>query len=237
MHSSPLFVVALWVDKYICLSKFNSMFIRIVKKKNDRVSIRAVENIRQDGKVKQKTVACIGHAHKDDIKNIEKFKKWGEDIIIKMKNEEHPTLPGFEYVHAPKKKTPKEQTDKVSPGNLREEKRLCQGVEDVFEEIYEQLNLFDSINTGYKKDESNKILKDLVLSRIHKPSSKRQSVADLSRDRGIDYHLDKVYRVMDLIEDNEDRIKSKVFNGTLSLHVPAHNPPPFRLIVPHRSGS
>ena len=47
------------------------MFVRLVQKKNDHISIRVVENVKKDDKVKQKTVFCVGHFHKDQVKEIE----------------------------------------------------------------------------------------------------------------------------------------------------------------------
>ena len=84
------------------------MFIRLTKKPNNRVSIRIVENNRVEGKVKQRTISGIGTAHEDDLKKIETLKRVGEDLIIKLKNEADPVLPGLEkIIHAPQKKMKK----------------------------------------------------------------------------------------------------------------------------------
>lgn len=58
------------------------MFVRLVKKKNDHVSIRIVENVKIKGKVKQKTVCCVGHFHKDKAKEIKTHKRFGEELRI-----------------------------------------------------------------------------------------------------------------------------------------------------------
>ena len=210
------------------------MFVRLVKKKNDHVSVRIVQNVRVEGKVKQKTVCCVGHFHKDNVKKIESYKRIGEELIIKIKNEEHPALPGFEeIVHTPHKKAsqPSEKKDGLvlkgveTSGEigiediktLKEEGRICVGIEDVFAQAYNQLGLLDGINTGRKKSESNELLKEMVLSRIHKPSSKSKSVQNIKRDKTVELNLDKVYRMMDKVSKNEGRIKNKVVGQTLDL--------------------
>ena len=226
--------MALCIDAGLRLLDSKVMFIRLVKKKNDHVSVRIVRNVRVNGKVKQKTVCCVGHFHKDAQERIEAHKRIGEELIIKLKNSEKPALPGFEeIVHAPRKrkvssseaKPPSPSTSVSSCSSvsvpdisqLEERHRFCVGVNDIFSHAYHQLSLFDSIDTGYKKPQSNEILKELVLSRIHKPSSKKSSVEFLSRNRGVHLDLDKVYRVMDRVFDNEDRIKSKIKGHTLDL--------------------
>ena len=55
------------------------MFVRVVQKSNDHVSVRVVENKRVGKKVKQKTICCVGHTHKDKIEKIEFLKKLGLD--------------------------------------------------------------------------------------------------------------------------------------------------------------
>ena len=195
------------------------MFVRLVQKKNDHVSIRIVENMKKDGKVRQKTVCCVGHFHKDNIKKIERFKKIGEELIVKLKNEKRPTLPGFEeIIHAPKKRNKQKSQDlNCDYKNLKEEARIRVGIDDVFSHEYKQLGLFDTINSGYKKEESNELLKNIVMARIDKPSSKRKSVANLEKDKNEKIDLDSVYRMMDKLSDREDWVKNKIGKRILNL--------------------
>ncbi len=190
------------------------MFVRAIKKQNDRVSLRIVESKRIDGKVKQKTVCGLGTAHKDDKQRIESLTRIGNQLIVQMKNEKTPALPGMEELtHSPKRK----QEAKVSVKHLREEKRLNKGIEEVFGGIFNQLNLTDCISSGYKKSESNQLFKEIVLSRIASPSSKRKSVENLKRDNDLELDLDKVYRMMDKVYNNIDHIKSKICSATVDL--------------------
>ena len=63
-----------------------SMFVRLVQRPNDHISVRIVENKRVNGKMKQKNVCCIGHTHKDKVKEISRFQKIGEEMVIRQES-------------------------------------------------------------------------------------------------------------------------------------------------------
>ncbi len=211
--------MALWVVGGIFIFHHGFMFVRLVQKKNDHVSIRIVENVKKDGKVKQKTVCCVGHFHKDNTKKIETFKRIGEEMIVKIKNEIRPALPGFEEIlHTPKKRDKREDSaPDISSKYLKEEARIHVGIEDIFSEQYKELGLFDTIESGYKKEQSNDLLKSMVLARIDKPSSKRKSVININRDKNKEIDLDRAYRMMDKLSGRGQWIQDKIAEETLSL--------------------
>lgn len=197
------------------------MFIRETKKPNNRISIRIVENERVSGKIKQKSVCTIGQCCADDLEKIKLLKSMAEDLLIKIKNNELPVLPGLEStIHASSKKLAKEKNqneDLVSISSLVEVSRLNVGIKDVFGSAYEQLNLHNSIQTGYKEDEANEILKKLVLARINNPVSKRKSAKDIKKNTDEEINLDRIYRMMDKVYDNTDSIKNIIKSSTLTL--------------------
>ena len=219
------------LDGGVFVSHHGFMFVRLVRKKNDHVSIRIVENVKKDGKVKQETVCCVGHFHKDNTKKIETHRRIGEEMIVKIKNEIRPALPGLETaVHAPKKRNKKEGTEDdwtCSYKHLKEESRVRVGIDDVFSRQYEQLGLLGTIDSGYKKERGNRLLRDMVVARIDKPSSKRKSVMDIKRDRNLDgdgdkgggegIGLDGVYRMMDKLGGREGWVQDRVAARTLGL--------------------
>ncbi len=194
------------------------MFVRLVKKSNNHVSIRIVENVRESGKVKQKIICGVGHFHKNNLKEIEERKKIANELIIKIKNESSPSLPGFEkIVHEPKTRKDNKQKNSLELSKrLKEESRISIGIDDIFEDIYHQLGLSDAIDTGYKKEKSNQLLKRMVLSRIEKPCSKRKSVETIKRDKLEIIDLSSVYRMMDKVYDNRRRIQDKIVNNILN---------------------
>ena len=189
------------------------MFVKKVKRPNNSISIQIVENKRVGKKIIQKVIRHMGQwVHQDEI---DKMIKVAESIIIDLKNAEDPALPGFEEIHRPK--TKEEKVTNVSIENLKEEGRIHRGVEDVFGNEFEKLNLFDAIDSGYKKEKSNALFKEIVLGRIAAPESKNKIVKIIERDKGITLDLDCVYRMMDKVYINEERIRNKISTSTLSL--------------------
>ena len=149
------------------------MFVRTVKKNNDHVSIRIVENKRQGKKVKQKTICCIGHTHKKNTEKIELFKRIGKKLIPDLKSEKQTTLPGIEESWPPKNShnKPSPYNDTVHVKNLKEEARIHIGCSDIFGKAYDQLKLTTSFGTKDKQKQAGDLLKEIVLSRLESPLS------------------------------------------------------------------
>ncbi len=193
------------------------MFVKKVKRPNGSISIQIVDNQRVGKKVIQKVIRHMGQwVHEDEI---EKMVSVAESIIISLKNEINPVLPGLEKeMHTPEKRKEKNGIeDTVAIKNLEEESRIKTGVDDVFGTAFEMLDLFDSIDTGYKQDEANSIFKQMVLERVANPESKRKSIKNIKRDKNVALDLDRAYRTMDKIFENTDRIKKKISDNTLEL--------------------
>ena len=196
------------------------MFVRRVKRKNGRILLRIVENLKVDGKVKQKFICGLGSFCEDDEEGIKNYTRMGEKLIIDIKNERRPTLPGMETAIHGRRGTKKKKGES-SPSslhkNLKEESRIRVGVDDVFANEFEQLGLLNTINSGYKEEESNKQLKEVVLARIDKPSSKKKSLENIERDKNKAFDLDSVYRTMDKLYKREDWVKERIGKKTLEL--------------------
>ena len=197
------------------LADHGCMFVRQAKRK-DKILLQVVENVRVNGKIKQKFICGLGTFRKDETEAIKEFTEFGEEFIIKEKNKRKPCLPGMEkYVHGRKENKNKEET--VSIGTLVEEARIKLGPESVYGEEYRQMGLFDSIGTGYKKEESNKLLEKIVLERIENPCSKRESVDNIRRGRNEEVGLGRVYRMMDKLGEREEWVKEKIARDTIGL--------------------
>ena len=190
------------------------MFVRVVQKSNDHVSVRVVENKRVGKKVKQKTICCVGHTHKDKIEKIEFLKKLGLKIIRDLKSEDQYLLEGMKDTYSPKKKG---QDDKVHISGLEEELRFRVGCSEIFGSLYDQLKFGECFKTGYKKKELNDLLKEMVLARIEKPLSKRGSIFEINRHQGRKLEQDRVYRMMDKLYENKLAFKERICHQTMSL--------------------
>ncbi len=130
------------------------MFVRTKKKDENRWHVQIVESIRQGDSVQQKLIRSIGVAHSPE--EVEQFKKIGEKAIIHIKNSLQPVLAFVdpELVHAPKQKR-KLVDDKVKLKDLKEDRRVIEGIQDIFGTVFEQMvKAYPQL--AYKADESKR---------------------------------------------------------------------------------
>jgi len=194
------------------------MFVRLIKKPNDHVSVRIVENKRDGKKIKQKTICCVGHTHKNNKEKIQMFKRLGHNLIRDMKEEMQMVFSGIPDSFPPEKKPPNEFPEgMVHAESLKEEHRISTGCSDIFGLAYEQLDLPEVFGKGLKQRQVLELLKEITLCRLEEPSSKRKSVEMLKRVRNREVHLDRVYRMMDKVYEHREGIKARVCERTLSL--------------------
>lgn len=199
------------------------MFVRAVKKNNNHLSIRIVKNIRHGKKVKQKTICCIGHTHKNNIEKIQLFTKIGKELIAKWAKDIQMVFPDIKQQLSSscvsvqeKKKKPALPDDLVYAKSLKEEARISKGIEDIFGKVYEDLPIEECFPSGYKRKEVSCLLKEMVLSRLQNPVSKRKSVAEIKNKKHKALDLDRVYRMMDKLYEHREKVKKCVCDQTLS---------------------
>ena len=192
------------------------MFVRAKQKDESRWQVQILESVREGSKVRQKTIRNIGVAlNQEELHN---FKKIAEAAIVSMKNARNPVLPIFDPFdfHSPiPKKKPVDPEARVK--DLQHVQTFNDGIREVFGKVFDDLKLHEIIRDSRKDFEWNAILKAHVLARIAKPESKRAASMRLEQDFGIDIPLEKAYRMMDHVEKQENRIKGRIKQATLSL--------------------
>ena len=207
-----------------------SMFVRTVKKNQNHVSVRIVKSVRKGAKVRQQTICCVGHTHKNNIEKIQLFTKMGEELIQKMGAEIQKVFPGWESQNQRDISLPEGlgnrhtlPDDLVYARSLKEQSRVAIGIEDIFGLAYEQLNIKTCLSSGYKSSEVYHLLKKMVLARLECPISKMKTVQNINKKgkeennkKDEDLKLDRVYRMMDKIYTCRERIKNRIFDQTLS---------------------
>ena len=190
------------------------MFVRTKEKPNGKISVQIVESHRKADKVSQKIIRHVGQAVTE--MEVEELKKLAQKIIVEMENQRSPVLPIFapEDIYGTSHET---MDDKVDMAKLREEQRIIEGIGDVFGKLYEDLGLARALGET-KKDESwNDILKACVLARIANPVSKYRTASMLEQDYGIRIALEKIYRMMDRLVEQESHIRQTITSSTLGL--------------------
>ncbi len=193
------------------------MFIREKVRANGSIAIQIVENTRSGKKIKQRVLRHIGQAFSSD--ELDVLRKLAVSVIGKMKLEmPQMILPG---ITAKELFCPRPETDEldymVRVKDLREKKRIIEGIGEVFGRLYSELGFDNLVISGRNNGEWNKILKACVLARIAFPASKLQTVLRLERDFSLSIPLEKMYRMMDSVAKDIERIKEKVLWTTLQL--------------------
>lgn len=191
------------------------MFVVAKKKSENRWQVQVVESVRKGKSVRQKIVRNVGTAYSE--KELSEFKRIGEAAVISIQNARRPVLFDPEDFYAPNKRAKSVENDQVRMKNLREEKRIVEGIPDIFGKIYEELG-FDKLLTGSNNDADwNAILKAMVLSRLASPQSKLASAQFISDVFDIKIPIHKIYRMLDLLADANNRVQSIVAQRTRAL--------------------
>ena len=201
------------------------MFVRVKTTPNSpRKSVQIVESFRVGDKVRQKIVKHIGIALDD--KELEELKLLAQSIKRKLELEN--TLPLFTPEEIDKeitkvKKRVKEDiySDEdyiVNIKDLIEEDRVITGIHDIYGKLFDELNIKSIFANPARNKTSIEYFKNIVLSRIAKPDSKRATVNMLEENFGISLNLDYVYKMMDKLDDKAiERLNTLAYNHTKEL--------------------
>ena len=196
------------------------MFVRVKSTPNSpRQSVQIVSSVRVGDKVKQKIVRYIGIAMDDD--ELVRLKELAEVVKAKLEAQHQPGLfppeaVAKQVIEAKAAKASK-ATLNVDLRQMVEEQRVVLGIHEVYGEVYRQLS-FDTLLSQKRYRASHEALFHCVMARIANPKSKRGSVQHLEQDFGVSLSLEKVYRMMDQLDDNTiSRLQAMTCEGTRSL--------------------
>lgn len=154
-----------------------------------------------------------------DDQELEKLKDLAELIKSKIEYEHTPSLLSPEELaqQAIEARKNKDKELHVDLKKIKEEQRIVLGFHEVFGKISKEIG-FDKLLTSRHGESANKILRDIVIARIANPTSKRSSIMMLEEDFGIRINLDKVYRMMDKLDEAAClKIQELSYQATLSL--------------------
>ena len=198
------------------------MFVRVKSTPNSpRQSVQIVQSVRVGDKVKQKIVRYVGIAMDDD--ELVRLKELAEVVKAKMEAQHQSSLFPPETVAKQmiEAKAAKAQASKATLNvdlmQMVEEQRVVLGIHEVYGEVYRQLS-FDTLLSQKRYRASHEALFHCVMARIANPKSKRGSVQHLEQDFGVSLSLEKVYRMMDQLDDDTiSRLQAMTCEGTRSL--------------------
>ena len=178
------------------------MFIRVKSTPNSpRQSVQIVESVRHGKRVRQKIVRHVGVASEPD--EIERLKDLAEFIKAKLEADIHPTLFPAEQLAQLIIDCRRRRDSAALPVNLkqlRETGRIVSGIHDVYGQAYQDLGLHQLL-PAQRYRTSNEVLCHCVMARLANPKSKRASVGDLATNFGVQIPLQRVYRMMDALDE------------------------------------
>jgi hypothetical protein len=193
------------------------MFVRKKHQVNGKVSIQIVENVRESGKVRQKTLRHVATVLANEI---ERFMELAEHIRAEMEVEREQNLFSTQtlaemVITARNGSIGDESSLPVNLRKIREESRITTFFHEIYGSLYDETGfpmIFKSCRV------SRSVLKDTVMVRLAKPCSKRSTAEFLERDFGIDTPIEKIYRMMDtLTETRINRIQDYCWYHSKSL--------------------
>jgi len=199
------------------------MFIRVKSTPNSpRKSVQIVHSIRKGTTVTQKIIRHVGIAM--DNQELEQLKLLAESIRLKIEEEGQELLFGPEELeHLDKKRANRKikETDddyKVNLKNLTEEQRVVRGIHDVYGKVFDSLGYAHVIKNPARHKATVKMFRDIVLGRIANPQSKRSTVGMLEEDFGITLDLERVYKMMDSVDDEAiEKLNEITYKNTAGL--------------------
>ena len=178
------------------------MFVRVKTSPNSAgKSVQIVQSLRKGERVTQRIVRHVGMAYDED--EVKKLKLLAESIKLKLE------AGGQQFLFKPEEivklsdsgKKYKEQDYIVNIKNLTEEQRMVSGIHDVYGKLFYGLGYSKVIKRPSRNKATVDIFKNIVLARIANPVSKRSTVDMLEEDFGVTLDLDRVYRMMDKLDE------------------------------------
>lgn len=185
------------------------MFIRCKKKQNKNhsfnQSVQLVESFRDGKTVRQKIIKHIGVAYNEQ--ELADLKALALSIKEKLETGVQPSLFSPEQLPAKEgNKTPdapafSDEDYQVDIRELVEQGRVIKGIHDIYGALFDELDVAKTFKNPSNQKAKVNMFKQIVMARIANPDSKRASVHALEEQFGVSLNLDKVYRMMDSIDD------------------------------------
>lgn len=196
------------------------MFVRIKTTPNSpHQAVQIVQSVRRGNKISQNIIRHIGFARNDE--ELEKLKLLAESIKIKIEAGAQRLLISPEELAVLKLKAKKEKKNsdyKVDLRGLIEEERVVSGIHEVYGRLFDELGYKDIFPDASGEKALVDMFKNIVFARIANPMSKRSSVDMLAEDFGISLNLDKVYRMMDRLDDDViERLNKFSYHNSVGL--------------------
>jgi transposase len=182
------------------------MFVRVkTHPSSPHKQVQICHAFRESGTARQKVIRHIGTARNES--ELLELKTLAVTIKaqIEMENRLSFSSPMVE-------KQTEATVDQINLLDTEEKGRYVEGFHEIFGKIFSQVG-FDDI---LPKNQTS-VLLDVLLARIATPCSKSRTHRILNGEFGKDTSLDRIYRMMDVLVENKDKIHKKIFTATQNL--------------------
>lgn len=197
------------------------MYIRLTRSKRSKnPTVQIVESYRENGKVKQRTIASLGVMRSEEDR--ERLTRVGNALIQKMESL-RPQQSSF--FPKPEKSIPKDtQRDaaKVDPKNLLHVRTRTCGFEEVFGKLAQEVGfkgILSTIDTMSRTSYSiQQIVMMLITQRLAEPTSKRRTLYLYQQENDTPIcELHQVYRAMDALGPFDEPIQKAAYDATVRI--------------------
>lgn len=180
------------------------MYVRTKTNPNSpRTAVQIVQSVRKGERIVQKLVRHVGVAM--DNQELAQLKLLAASMKVALETGPQGSLWRPEELALRAARRPDQPSSKddadylVNLKEVREEERVVRGIHEVYGALFDELKFSAIFNNPTKA--LVRLFRDIVLARVANPKSKRASVALLEEDFGISLNLDRVYQMMDRIDD------------------------------------
>ena len=159
-----------------------------------------------------------------DDEELEKLKMLAESIKIKLEAAEQELLFSPEALAKSNKKRESQkgkETEadyKVNLKDIEEQQRVVSGIHDIYGKLFDESGYGRVIPNPARHKATVQLFKDIVLARIANPKSKMATVDMLEENYGITLNLERVYQMMDKLDDKAiERLNNISYGNTAGL--------------------
>jgi len=200
-------------DHQSCVFEGQDMFV-IRKKTKIKNHIRVLigESYRENGKIKQRILRNVGTAH--NAIDLERYEKVAVLMIEEEIKKQHKCDLLLQYSgNIDDIPLNERKCLDFKSNDIHEIKRVEEGIPEVYGDLFDSLHF----NEILKNKNHSEILKNLVTLRIFDPQSKHKSHELLKEKWGRESSLSSIYRMLDSLAKNEEKVTQTVFNATKKL--------------------
>lgn len=200
------------------------MFVRKKPLYGGKIAVQICESYREQGRVRQRVLRHVGTIDRKDSGVLAKLIETSTFIKAELESQKEknaleiepnlpitmPEMPVLQPRPEKNSQSGREEEEHhwVDTAKLSEDSRVVEGIHAVFGSVLDKFGLQSLL--GVRQYD---VLRHIVMARVAWPSSKLRASENLLRHFNVDISVDRMYRFMDVLEDQEACIQGALFNA------------------------